>query len=121
MVEAKTLTYKERQNLPNSAYAYVDKDGRGHFPYRHADGSIDEAHLNNALARLNHSNFSPDIKAQIHAKLLRVVKSLGKTHKPCSIPGCKGYAPKSMLEVDAFAAHVKQFKRMSEELSKNGA
>jgi vacuolar-type H+-ATPase subunit H len=62
-------------NLPDSAFAYVesgDKDESGrtvprtnrHLPYRNMDGTVDLAHLRNALARLPQTQISDEAKAQ---------------------------------------------------------
>lgn len=97
--EAKVWSYKKKQSLPDSAFAYVDADG-GHFPYKDKNGKIDLAHLRNAFSRLPQSKFSPEIKKRIHSRLVNAAKQVGLEHKPCSIPGCKGTGPekKSMLE-----------------------
>ena len=90
---AKEWSYKKKKNLPKSSFAYVDAQGKGHFPYKNENGKIDEAHLNNAFSRLPQSNLSMDIKKKIHTKLVNAARSLGKTHNKCSIPGCQGYEP----------------------------
>jgi len=98
---AKEWSYKKKKNLPNSSFAYVDPQGKGHFPYKNENGKIDEAHLSNAFSRLPQSNFSPAIKHRIHSKLVNACKQIGKAHAKCSIPGCEGYTPadkKSFLE-----------------------
>jgi hypothetical protein len=99
---AKVWSYKKKQSLPDSSFAYVDAEG-GHFPYKDENGKIDLAHLRNAFSRLPQSKFSPEIKKRIHSKLVRVANQVGFKHKPCSIPGCKGSSPakKSMLEDSA--------------------
>jgi hypothetical protein len=110
---AKEWSYKKKQSLPNSSFAYVDAEG-GHFPYKDQNGKIDKAHLRNAFSRLPKSKFSPEIKKKIHGKLVRAAKQVGMEHKPCSIPGCKGSSPakKSYLEDQAgflaFQAEVRQ-------------
>jgi len=97
---AKAWSYKKKKNLPNSSFAYVDPQGKGHFPYKNENGKIDEAHVNNAFSRLPQSKLSPAIKQKIHTKLVNACKQLGKPHGKCSIPGCQGYEPskKSFLE-----------------------
>jgi HK97 family phage prohead protease len=44
--DRKKLTSKARKELPNSAFAYVDPDGVGHFPIHDAN------HVRNALAQI---------------------------------------------------------------------
>ncbi len=73
-------------NLPDSSFAYVEgggeKDEQGktvprtlrHLPYRNADGSINLAHLRNALARLDQTSLSPEAKAQARSKLETAAK-----------------------------------------------
>ena len=98
---AKEWSYKKKKNLPKSSFAYVDPQGKGHFPYKDENGDLDEAHINNGFSRLPQSNLSPAIKKQIHTKLVNACKKLGKPHGKCSIPGCEGYTPadkKSFLE-----------------------
>jgi len=96
---AKVWSYKKKQNLPDSSFAYVDAEG-GHFPYKDKNGKIDLSHLRNAFSRLPQSKFSPEIKKKIHGKLVNAAKQVGLEHKPCSIPGCEGTSQsekKSML------------------------
>lgn len=68
-------------DLPDSCFAYIEpggkKDSEGkttprslrHLPYKNADGSIDLAHLRNALARLNQTDISAEGKASARRKL----------------------------------------------------
>jgi hypothetical protein len=98
---AKEWSYKKKKNLPNSSFAYVDPQGKGHFPYKDENGKLDEPHINSAFSYLPKSNLSPAIKKQIHTKLVNACKTLGKPHGKCSMPGCEGYEPeqkKSSLE-----------------------
>lgn len=44
--DRKKLTSKERNDLPASSFAYIDADGKGHFPIH------DASHVRNALARI---------------------------------------------------------------------
>ena len=78
-VEKAELSGGSRSALPDSAFAYVepghkDADGKTpdqyrHFPYKHADGSIDSSHVKNALARLEggQSPFAGKARAKIEA------------------------------------------------------
>lgn len=110
----KEWSYKKKQKLPDSSFAYVDAEG-GHFPYKDENGKIDMAHLRNAFSRLPQSKFSPEIKKKIHGKLVRAANQVGLEHKPCSIPGCKGSSPekkKSFLEdAAAFLAFQAEARR----------
>lgn len=66
-------------DLPDSAFLYIapggskDADGKTtprdlrYFPVKDADGKVDEAHLNNALARIPQSDLSDGVKAQATA------------------------------------------------------
>jgi hypothetical protein len=45
------LTTRGRQRIKKSNFAYVDKSGEGHLPIH------DEAHVRNALARWNQTDF----------------------------------------------------------------
>jgi len=60
-LEKAVLTSKARNALPKSAFAYVDENGKGHFPIH------DAAHVRNALARLNQSPFGPKAKPAVMA------------------------------------------------------
>ncbi len=87
--EARAVMSTAHQNdLPDDAFAHVepgekDESGRTtprskrHLPYRHADGSIDMAHLRNALARLSQTNISEAAKASARRKLVAAAKEVG--------------------------------------------
>ncbi len=45
------LSDKERDALPDDAFAYIDKEGERHLPIH------DAAHVRNALARLEQTDF----------------------------------------------------------------
>jgi hypothetical protein len=96
---AKVWSYKKKQSLPDSSFAYVDAEG-GHFPYKDKNGKIDEAHVNAGFSYLSKAKLPAAAKKHIHQTLVNACKEIGKEHKPCSFPGCKGYSPtkKSMLE-----------------------
>jgi hypothetical protein len=64
--------------LPDSAFAYVNGTDR-RLPYRDKDGTVDPAHLRNALARLNQTAIPAAAKARALAKLRRAAKSVGVT------------------------------------------
>jgi class 3 adenylate cyclase len=67
-----TLNAKERASLPNSAFAYVDSQGRRVLPIH------DEAHVRNALARFNRVNFEDEAdRDRARMRLLRAAKKLG--------------------------------------------
>jgi class 3 adenylate cyclase len=61
-----------RAKLPNSAFAYVDGQGRRRLPIH------DAAHVRNALARFGQVTFEDDnAREQARAKLLRAAKKFG--------------------------------------------
>jgi hypothetical protein len=126
--QARVWTTKEVNDFPDSSFAYIepggkkDKEGKTvprslrHFPYRDKNGKIDELHVNNAFSRLPQSKLRGPVKQKIHSKLLGVVRKMGKVHKPCKIPGCKGYTPKKSFLEDSgasFALQAEAYKRMS--------
>lgn len=76
-------------NLPDSAFAYVenggekDEDGKTvprslrHLPYKNAGGNIDEDHVRNALARLPQTDISDAAKESARKKLVAAAKKVG--------------------------------------------
>lgn len=71
------LGYSDRENLPNSCFALVKDDVRK-LPYKNKDGSVNKAHVKNALARINQvDGFSPEEKKKALRKLIRAAKSVG--------------------------------------------
>jgi phage I-like protein len=76
-------------DLPDSAFLVVegggskDSDGKTmprslrHFPVRDAGGSVDVAHVRNALARIPQSNVSPAAKAEATTKAQRLLSNTG--------------------------------------------
>ena len=66
------LRTRERANLPDSAFAYVDSTGRRRLPIH------DEPHVRNALARFNRVLFEDDAaRDRARTKLLRAAKRHG--------------------------------------------
>lgn len=59
-------------DLPDSAFLYVDHEGERHFPYKNKNGEVDLPHLRNALARIPQSNVSKTAKLEAtkHARIL---------------------------------------------------
>ena len=55
------LDAKRRAKLPNSAFAYVDSQGRRRLPIN------DEAHVRNALARFTQVAFEDEGRASVRA------------------------------------------------------
>lgn len=88
-VEKAVWTGSYIDNLPDSAFAYIEpggkKDASGkttprelrHLPYKDATGKNDAAHVRNALARLPQTQISDSAKAEAKAKLLAAAKELG--------------------------------------------
>lgn len=76
-------------SLPDSAFAFIesggDKDSEGkttprslrHFPYKDANGNLDEAHIRNALARIPQSNVSADGKSSALKTIQAAAKKVG--------------------------------------------
>lgn len=71
--EKAELDTHTRGNLPDSAFAAVWTDAQGNkqrkLPYKHEDGSLDHAHWENALARINQTDMPSNVKAEAHKKL----------------------------------------------------
>ena len=66
------LRTRERANLPDSAFAYVDSTGRRRLPIH------DEPHVRNALARFNRVLFEDDAaRDKARTRLLRAAKKHG--------------------------------------------
>ena len=53
-----TLDEQDRDQLKDSQFAYVDKDGEGHLPIN------DESHIRNAMARWNQTDFESASKKE---------------------------------------------------------
>lgn len=81
-------------NLPDSAFAYIEpggtkEDGKTtprslrHFPHHNASGAIDMPHLRNAMSRMMQSPFGDNAKAHLtmHAKAEGVGAAAGKEHR----------------------------------------
>jgi HK97 family phage prohead protease len=100
-------------NLPDSAFAYIEpggtKDDEGktaprslrHFPHHDADGKVDLAHLRNALARAPQSDFGSKAMAHLerHAKAEGVGdrNDGGKTDDAHEPEWAEGMAPALLL------------------------
>lgn len=66
------LNARERANLPDSAFAYVDSSGRRRLPIH------DEAHVRNALARFNRVVFEDEAaRDRARTRLLRAARKHG--------------------------------------------
>lgn len=67
-----TLNAKQRNNLPDSAFAYIDSSGGRHLPIH------DEAHCRAAMSRFNQTAFeSASAKATARRKILAAAKRFG--------------------------------------------
>ena len=60
-----TLTEKQRDRIPRSKFAYVDREGGEHLPIH------DESHVRNAIARFNQTDFeSAEAREKARKKIL---------------------------------------------------
>src|SRR5215207_2280047 len=67
-----TLTEKQRDRIPKSQFAYVDRDGGEHLPIH------DESHVRNAIARFNQTDFeSAAAKERARKKIVSAAKRHG--------------------------------------------
>lgn len=67
-----TLDTKDREKLRSNQFAYVDSKGEEHLPIH------DDAHIRNALARFNQTDFeSAAAKQRARRKILAAAKSHG--------------------------------------------
>lgn len=67
-----TLTARKRDRLRSNQFAYVDRDGGEHLPIH------DEAHVRNAIARFNQTDFeSTAAKERARKKILGAAKRHG--------------------------------------------
>jgi hypothetical protein len=67
-----TMTEKDRDKLRSSQFAYVDKDGGEHLPIH------DEAHIRNAMARWNQTEFqSATAKEEARKKIVGAARRHG--------------------------------------------
>jgi hypothetical protein len=63
------LSEAQRDRLPDSAFAYIDRDGGRHLPINDAD------HVRNAIARFNQTDFqSKNAKEQARKRILAAAK-----------------------------------------------
>jgi len=66
------LDAKDREKLDKRQFAYVDKSGEGHLPIP------DEAHVRNAIARFNQTEFeSASAKEEARKKILAAAERYG--------------------------------------------
>lgn len=66
------LGRKAREQLPDSAFAYIDAQGRRRLPIN------DEAHVRNALARFNQVGFEDEaVRERARTRLLKAAKKYG--------------------------------------------
>jgi hypothetical protein len=63
------LSEAQRDRLPDSAFAYIDRDGGRHLPINDAD------HVRNAIARFNQTDFQgKNAKEQARKRILAAAK-----------------------------------------------
>jgi hypothetical protein len=66
------LDTKDRNRLRDSSFAWIDNEGERHLPIN------DEAHVRNAIARFNQTEFDePDAKSAAARKILSAAKEYG--------------------------------------------
>ena len=64
-----TLSERQRDKLPDSAYAYIDASGERHLPIN------DEAHIRNAMARFDQTDFEDAAsKEQARKRIMRAAR-----------------------------------------------
>jgi uncharacterized protein DUF6582 len=61
------LTTAKRDNLRDSSFAYIDKDGERHLPIN------DESHVRNAISRFDQTDFQS--KTAKHSAAQRIMKA----------------------------------------------
>lgn len=88
-IDAAKWSQAEINNLPDSSFAVIspggEKDSEGkttprslrHLPYKDASGKVDLPHLRNALARLDQTSISSDLKDKARKKLENAAKEAG--------------------------------------------
>ena len=63
------LSEAQRDRLPDSAFAYIDRDGERHLPINDAD------HVRNAIARFNQTEFqSETAKEEARKRIVAAAK-----------------------------------------------
>jgi hypothetical protein len=63
------LSEAQRDRLPDSAFAYIDRDGERHLPINDAD------HVRNAIARFNQTEFqSKTAKEEARKRIVAAAK-----------------------------------------------
>jgi len=66
------LDTEDREKLDKRKFAYVDKEGEGHLPIN------DEAHVRNAMARFNQTDFETGTKKETaRKKIVKAAKRRG--------------------------------------------
>jgi uncharacterized protein DUF6582 len=66
------LDTEDREKLDKRKFAYVDKEGEGHLPIN------DEAHVRNAMARFNQTDFESGTKKETaRKKIVKAAKRRG--------------------------------------------
>jgi len=66
------LDTEDREKLDKREFAYVDKEGEGHLPIN------DDAHVRNAMARFNQTDFESGTKKETaRKKIVKAAKGRG--------------------------------------------
>jgi hypothetical protein len=79
------LDTKDRDKLDKRKFAYVDKEGEGHLPIN------DDAHVRNAMARFNQTDFESGTKKETaRKKIVKAAKRRGiKVNKSDNVTRAK--------------------------------
>jgi Uncharacterized protein conserved in bacteria (DUF2213) len=115
MTENAVWTTAYKNELPDSAFLYVEpggkKDNSGktvprskrHFPFKDKNGKVDLPHVHNALSQIPKSNVPADVKKRCISRAQSILKKMGG--KPTS--NLKGYEMTKNEIVDALIENEK--------------
>ena len=89
--EAAVWSTKYKNDLPDSAFMYIEpggkKDSEGkttprslrHFPYKDANGKVDIIHVRNAIARIPQAKIPATLKSRLQKKARSILAKLRKS------------------------------------------
>lgn len=90
-INAAVWTTKYKNDLPDSAFMYIEpggkKDDEGkttprslrHFPYKDMSGKVDVIHLRNAIARIPQAKIPTALKKRLQEKARRMLAKIRKS------------------------------------------